>query len=367
MIRVLKGTDRVLFGVVGFLVIFGLLILASASMGYSIQKFGNPYRSIVHQLVFGVGVGVFLFWTGLKIPISWYKRWAPHLLVISIALLLLVFVPKIGFSIGGARRWIHVGPFSFQPSELLKLTVVVYLAAWMHSRQKEISSFTLGFIPFLLITGIVSIFLYREPDIGTLGVIALTSLGIFLLGGGRASQAAVAVLLGIVILAIIIAAEPYRRDRFFVFLNPDTEIQGRGYQMYQARIAIGSGGLFGRGLGLSRQKYSYLPEPMGDAIFAVYAEEFGFIGIAVLLSAFFFLFIRGMLVAARTHDSFARLFAAGIAFLVISQVIINVGALSGVIPLTGIPLPFVSYGGTALAFLLFEMGILLNISKRKIL
>lgn len=365
--HVFKGTDRVLFGVIGFLVIFGLLILTSASIGHSIKKFGNPYSSLVHQLIFGVGVGVFLFWAGLRIPISLYKRFAPHLLVISIALLLLMFVSKIGFSTGNATRWIRIGPLSFQPSELLKLAVVVYLAAWMHSRRKEISSFTLGFIPFLLITGIVSIFLYREPDIGTLGVIALTSLGIFLLGGGRASQTAMAVLLGLVILGIIIMAEPYRRDRFFIFLNPDAEIQGRGYQINQARIAIGSGGLFGRGLGLSRQKYSYLPEPMGDAVFAVYAEEFGFIGITVLLSAFFFFFIRGMMVAARTHDSFARLLAAGITLLVISQVVINVGALSGVIPLTGIPLPFVSYGGTALAFLLFEMGILLNISKRKIL
>lgn len=367
MKRIFSGVDRILLRTVIFLAVFGLLILASASIGYSIQRFGYPYHYFLRQTALGFGFGSLLFWIGLRIPVSLYKRFAPHLLVTSIALLLLVFVPGIGFATGGAKRWIHLGPISFQPSELLKFTFVIYLAAWLHSKHKEVASFTLGFMPFLAITGLVGIFLYKEPDIGTLGVIALTSLGMFLLGGGKASQIALAIILGVAILAGIIFAEPYRMDRLFVFLNPDTDMQGRGYQISQALIAIGSGGLFGRGLGLSRQKSSYLPEPMGDAIFAVFAEEFGFVGVSVVLSVFLFLFFRGILVAARAYDSFAQLLAAGITLLIITQVIINIGALSGLLPLTGIPLPFISHGGTALAFTLFEMGVLLNISRRKTL
>ena len=352
---------------VGILVVFGLLILASASIGYSIKRFGHPYYYLLRQIILGIGVGSVLFWIGLHLPISLYKRFAPQLLVASMGLLLILFFPGVGFSVGNATRWIHTGPFSFQPSEFLKFAFVAYLASWIHSKRKEVSSFTLGFLPFLMITGFVGLFLYKEPDIGTLGVIAFTSLGMFLLGGGRASQVALAILLGAVVLASIIAAEPYRKDRFFIFLNPDADLQGKGYQIDQARIAIGSGGLFGSGLGLSRQKFSFLPEPMGDAIFAVFAEEFGFVGVCIILTAFLFFFFRGMLVAARAYDSFAQLLAAGITLLVITQVVINIGSLSGLMPLTGIPLPFISYGGTALAFLLFEMGVLLNISRRKTL
>jgi len=362
----MKGVDNTLFRTIAFLVVFGLLILASASLGYSVKRFGYPYYYLFHQLAFGIGVGGLLFALGLRIPVSLYKRFAPLILVASMGLLLLIFVPGIGFSTGGATRWLHIGPISFQPSEFLKFAMVVYLAAWMHSKRKEVASFTLGFLPFLLITGFVSIFLYKEPDIGTLGVIALTSLGMFILAGGRGSQIALAVLLGAGLLIAIIYAEPYRRARLFVFLNPELESTGIGYHVDQARIAIGSGGLFGRGLGLSQQKYSFLPEPMGDAIFAVFAEEFGFIGVSVVLAAFIFFFFRGMLMAARAYDSFAQLLAAGITLLVITQVIVNIGSLSGLMPLTGIPLPFISYGGSALALTLAEVGIILNVSKTKI-
>ncbi|MBI4121673.1 MAG: FtsW/RodA/SpoVE family cell cycle protein [Candidatus Ryanbacteria bacterium] len=366
----MKGVDRVLFWTVVSLVALGLLILASASIGYSIKRFGHPYYYLLRQIILGVGGGTILFWVGLRMPVSVYRRFAPQILIAGIILIGVALVQNATPHLD-ARRWIFVGqpPFqlSFQPSEILKFGLVVYIAAWICAKRKELSTFTLGFLPFLLITGFAGIFLYAEPDIGTLGVVTMTALGIFLLGGGRTSQVALAVLLGVVVLGVIIYAEPYRRDRLFIFLNPDSDTQGAGYQINQARIAIGSGGLFGKGLGLSRQKYSYLPEPMGDSIFAVFAEEFGFLGVAVLIFGFLFFFFRGMLTAARAYDSFAQLLASGLTLLIITQVAINIGSLSGLLPLTGIPLPFISYGGTALASTLFEMGILLNISKRKTL
>ncbi len=358
------GLDKTMLGIITLLLLAGLIVLASASFSLSEQKFGSPYYFLARQMLFGLGIGSILFMLALRIPIDWYAKWSPFLLMGGIFLVLLVFIPGVGYSAGGAARWIVLGPLSFQPSEVLKLTFVIYLASWMASKRKHVASFALGFMPFLIITGFVSFFLILEPDIGTLGVIALTSLLLFFLGGGRPSQITATILLGIAVLAGVIYLEPYRRNRIFVFLNPGAETQGIGYQINQALIAIGSGGFWGRGWGLSRQKFQYLPEPAGDAIFAIFAEELGFIGAVILLGLFFVFFWRGMLIAGHAKDYFAKYLAAGITLLVITQVIINIGAISGILPLTGIPLPFVSYGGTALAFLLFEMGILLTISRR---
>lgn len=361
-----KGIDKTLLGIIILLCITGLVTLASASSSLSQQRFNHsPYYFLYRQMIFGIGIGGILFFLAFHIPLSFYHAWAPALLIASIFLVLLVFVPGIGLKIGGATRWIHVGSFSFQPSEFLKLTFVMYLASWLASKRKEVTSYTEGFLPFLVITGFVSLFMVLEPDIGTLGVLALSALLLFFVGGGKRFQITISILLGMAILVLIIYLEPYRQSRLFVFFNPEAERQGAGYHVNQALIAIGSGGMFGKGWGLSRQKFQYLPEPAGDAIFAVYAEELGFIGTLFLIALFAVFFIRGMLIAERAKDIFAQLFAAGIIILVIVQVIVNIGAISAILPLTGIPLPFVSYGGTALAFLLFEMGILLNISRNK--
>ena len=357
-----KTIDKTLLVIIGLLIVVGLITLASASGAYSQKRFGSSYYIFFRQIILGIGVGSLLFIIGLKISPAFLKKHAPLILVVSILLIVAVFVPSIGPKIKGAHRWIYLGPISFQPSEMLKLAVIIYLASWMSSRKKEISSFTYGLAPFLTITGFIGLFLILEPDIGTLGVIALTALGIFFLGGGRLGQIAVAVVLGLIVVTLLISISGYRKDRLAIFLNPKSDTQREGYQLDQALIAIGSGGMFGRGLGYSRQKFYYLPEPAGDAIFAIFAEEVGFVGVIALMCLFITFFIRGMMVAAHTSDQFASLMASGITLLVIVQTFINIGALSGIFPLTGIPLPFVSYGGTALAFLLLEMGLLLNIS-----
>ena len=353
MRSILADTDRTLLGVTIFLVCAGFIILMSASAPLSIKYFGHSYYYIFHQLILSLTFGAFLFFVGLRIPIDWYRRYALIFLVVAIVLILLVFVQGIGFGAGTAQRWIRLGRFSFQPSEMLKLAFVIYLAAWIRSKQNHVATLWKGLIPFLVLISIVGGLLINEPDFGTLGVLVVVSFLVFFLGGGNTRQVIVAGIIGVVLVGIAVATVPYARDRLVVFFSPSDDEQGKGYQINQARIAIGSGRLWGRGVGLSRQKFYYLPEPMGDAVFAVFAEEFGFIGVIFLSGAFFLFLIRGMVVAGRAKDQFARLLAAGITLLVVVQAAINMGALSGLFPLTGIPLPFVSYGGSALVFLFF--------------
>ncbi len=358
-----KKVDKPLLAISVALVVLGLITLASASGAYSLKHYGSTYALVLRQIFLGVGFGLFLFWLGLKLPLMAYKKYAPIILVLSVLLLVGVFIPALGPKIKGAHRWIYIGGISFQPSEILKLGIIIYLASWMSSHKKEMTTLTYGLIPFLVIVSFVGIFLILEPDIGTLGIITLTTLGIFFVGGGRFRQIALATFLGIILVLLLAQISGYRRDRITTFLNPETDPQGAGYQLNQSLIAIGSGGIFGRGLGHSRQKFYYLPEPAGDAVFAIFAEEFGLIGSAALIGLFFAFFLRGMMIAVRAPDQFTMLLASGITLLVIIQVIVNIGALSGLLPLTGIPLPFISAGGTALAFLIFEIGILLNISR----
>ena len=239
--------DRTMLFIIAALVILGLATLLSASFSMAEQRFGNPYYYFTRQLFLGIGVGTVLFWLGLKIKISFYKRWAPFILLGSVLLVVLVLMPNIGVPIGGASRWLRLGPLSFQPSELLKLGFIIYLSSWLASKKKEVPGYISGFLPFLVITGFVCIFLIFEPDIGTLGVIALASLPLFFLGGGRGSQVLIAVGLGLAALLLLIYLEPYRQSRFSVFLNPSKEKLGEAYHINQARIASGSGGLFGRG------------------------------------------------------------------------------------------------------------------------
>lgn len=358
------GIDLFMLSIICILLFLGLITLASASFSLSQKIYGHPLTMLYRQLVFGVGVGIILFFIGLHIPIAYYRAWAPIILIGTLFLMALVLTPGVGIIRGGARRWLGIGGITFQPSEALKLACIMYLSSWIVSHQKFIHTWSKGFLPFIIITALTSSFIFFEPDIGTLGVFALTSLGLFFIGGGRMSQIISAAVLGFFALALLIYLEPYRQDRLIAFFHPEQYEQSKSWQSNQALIAIGSGGLFGHGLGYSRQKFQYLPEPAGDAIFAVYAEELGFIWVTVLIGLFIGFFARGMMIAARARDLFSQLLAAGITLLVIVQVIINIAAISGTFLLTGIPLPFMSNGGSALAFLLFEMGILLQISRR---
>lgn len=360
-----KSFDQVFFIVALLLLGTGLFILGSASMGLSVRQFGQPYYYLMHQILLGLLPGLFLLWIGYRTPYNKWKIYALPMLFISIVLTSLVFVKGFGLSHGGATRWLIIGPITMQPSELLKFAYIVYLAAWFETKSKNLGSFIQGTLPFIIMNGFVASFLIFQRDIGTLGVLMASAMILFIVSGSKWRQIVGIVILFCIAFGILALMEPYRIARITTFLNPLTDPQGAGYQSRQALIAIGSGGIFGRGFALSRQKFSFLPEPMGDSIFAIAAEELGFLGSIIIISLYVLFYIRGISIAQITSDVFGKLFVSGLLSLILFQAFINISAISGLAPLTGIPLPFISYGGTALAITMGEIGILLNISKTK--
>lgn len=354
--------DKVFLWTVCVAVLAGFFILFSASMGLLSREGADFSNVIFKQILFGLA-GFILFLITSRIHYKKWKKFALPIFIFSFLLALLVFEPHIGFSHGGAKRWIDFGPINFQPSELLKISFIVYIASWIAGRKDDIKSFKFGFLPFLAITAFVGLVLIAEPDIGTLGVIVITAAFLFFIGGGKSSQLALMFFLGLALLCALVLIKDHAMSRITVFLNPGFEPEGAGYQLKQSLIAVGSGGIFGRGFGMSIQKFHFLPEPIGDSIFAVFAEEFGFLGGLVLIALLLFLLYRGFKIVIATNDSFARLLGAGIIISVIIQSFINIGSIIGIIPLTGVPLVFISQGGSSLAMALASAGILLNISK----
>ena len=365
MTKFFSQYDTIFFILFSVLLIFGLFVLASASLNISSLKFGQPYYFISHQVLLGLIPGIFFFLFALKFPYRRWKSFSPHLLVVAVFLMVLVFTP-LGLYYGGAKRWVSILGFSFQPSEFLKFAFIVYLASWLESRSKEISSFKFGLLPFSIMSGFAASFLVFQPDIGTLLVLLLAVFSLFFISGGKLKQIALLALLGLIVLSVLIYLEPYRLERLMVFLNPSYDVDGAGYQLNQALAAIGSGGIFGKGFGLSFHKLGLLPEVLGDSIFAVLTEELGFLGGVFALAVFLCIFLRGMYIVKKAPDVFGFLLGAGIIFLITYQALINIAAISGLIPLTGIPLSFVSYGSSALVVMMGEIGILLNISKHAI-
>lgn len=359
----MNNIDRQLIFIVVILVISGVLILASSSLVLSQKRFGSSFYYVFHQLIYGVLIGTILMIVFSKINYKTWRKFSLPFLVASLFLMTLVFLPSIGFSAGGARRWLVFGPIFFQPSEILKLAVIVYLATWLDTKREEVKTVSYGFFPFIVMISIVGVFLVMQPDIGTLGVIVATSAVLYFLGGGRISQLLSLGALGVLALFLLVQIAPYRLNRFLVFFNPAIDPKGISYQINQAFIAIGSGGFWGLGLGQGIQKYNYLPEPMGDSIFAITAEEFGFLGSAVLVGLFLFFIYRGFTIAKFAPDSFSKFLALGITSSIGIQAFINIAAISGLLPLTGIPLPFISYGSSALIINLASVGVLMNISR----
>lgn len=355
--------DKPLLAILGGLLLFGLVAIASAGIAYSRSRFGDSYFFFKHQLIYGVIPGLIALYFVQKINYNFWRKISFPLFAASIIFLILVFIPGIGSRIYGASRWIQLGPLSFQPSEMLKLSLIIYLAAWLENRKESIKDFYEGLVPFLAIIGVISFLLIKQPDMGTLGVVILISMSIYFVSGAKLSHISIMGILGFFALFFLIKFESYRMNRLLVFLHPELDPRGIGYQINQALLAIGSGGIFGVGLGHSLQKFNYLPEPVGDSIFAIIGEELGLIGGAFLVILFVLLAFRGLKIARNAEDRFSRLVACGIISWIVFQAFINIAAISGLIPLTGIPLPFISYGGTSIVFLMVGVGILLNISK----
>jgi len=362
--------DYPLSVVSGILIVLGIFILASVSAVLSQERFGYPTHYLFHQIVYGLILGLILAFIAFKIPLSFFRKWAFPLFLLNLVILGLVFIPKIGLHIGGASRWINLGPISFQPAEFLKITFILYLAAWLSnlvdqpaSRQKRPKKHNIILGAFLIIIGILSLFLTLQPNIGTLGIIFAIALLMYFGAGTPFWHTAFTMAVGIGILFALIKIAPYRLSRFLVFLNPGLDPLGIGYQIKQASIAVGSGGILGLGLGLSRQKFGFLPQSIGDSIFAIFAEEGGFVGAVILIFLFLIFVWRGFKISKTASDKFSQLVALGIISWISLQAFVNIGAMIGILPVTGIPLPFVSYGGSHLIAELIGIGILLNISK----
>ncbi len=355
--------DRTLFFIVLSLLGFGLIMVASAGIVYGRVRFGDDYYFLKQQLL-GLGVGLVLLFIFQKIHYKVWQRFVIPIFLLALVLLILVFIPGFGTTVYGAARWVDLGPFSFQPSEVMKFAIILYLAAWLSNKGRtKTSDFFEGLVPFLALMSLVGFLIIKQPDTGTLGLIFLIALAIFFASGANIFHIFSLFLSGFLFLFILIRMAPYRLQRFLVFLNPEHDPMGYGYQMSQALLAIGSGGFLGVGLGQSRQKFNYLPEPVTDSIFAIIGEELGWIGAVIVVSLFLFLAWRGLRIATHAPDEFGRLLAVGIVSWIVFQAFINISAITGLIPLTGIPLPFISYGGTSLAVILAAVGILLNVSK----
>lgn len=360
--RYQNAPDYMLFGVIILLLVMGIVMVYSSSFIWADYKYADGQFFLKRQLLFAaVGVIMMLFMT--FVPYGAFKKHAPLLLFVCFLLLLVVLIPGIGIVRGGARSWIGVGAFSIQPSEFMKLGLIIYLSAYLSSYQKYITSLKKGFLPVLLLVFTTFGIIMLQPDLGTGVVIVLTCMVLIFAAGARILHFIGLGLLGLAGFAVLILSAPYRISRITAFLNPWEDPLGDGFQIIQSLYAIGPGGLMGVGFGNGLQKYFYLPEPQTDFIFAIIAEELGFIGGVFIILLFLILFWRGIKVALEAPDSFGSFLALGIVSMLAIQMMINISVVIGLIPVTGITLPFLSYGGSSLTLTLGSVGILLNISK----
>jgi len=350
------------------LVFLGFLMLLSSSSWISLEKTGSPIYYLSHQVLYGLLPGCLLAYIFSKFSLRFLRGLAVLFFIISLIFLILVFIPRFGFQAGGAASWLEVGSFTFQPSEFAKLALIVYLAALLEKKVKEgeIKNFKESFEPFLIILVPFVILLFFQPDMGTLGIICLIALLMFFAAGANLLHIFLLILMGVFCLGIGFLTFPHQKERIMTFMHPEEDSLGMSYQVNQSLIALGSGGIFGRGFGNGIQKYNYLPQPMGDTIFAVWAEETGFIGSLIILLLFLLILWRGFIISKRAPDNFSRLLAIGIISWIEIQGFVHIMAVCGLIPFTGLPLPFISYGGSALISSFIGLGILINISKRTV-
>ncbi len=355
--------DWWLLGAVGTLAVFGLMAVYSASFAVGLREFGNPYHFVTRQAL-ALALGAVAFGVAYLVDYRVWKRFAVGALILAYAGLILVW--HTGDAQYGAARWIQLGPLpAWQPSEFAKLALIIYLAAWLEKQSGRRVGFLRWTLPFALtVGGLVGLILF-QPDLGTAVMVGGIALGMVFLAGLSAAQVGLLGLGAVAAVVPIALTEGYRLRRISAFRDPWSDPQGIGFQIVQSLIALGSGGIFGRGLGASRQKFAYVPGAHTDAIFAIVAEELGLVGGLFLLCLFGLLGYRGLRVALNAPDRFGMLLAGGVTIWVVGQACINIGGVMHLIPLTGIPLPMVSYGGSALVMTMAALGIVANISRHR--
>jgi len=360
-----NNVDKIFLLTVLALVFGGFFIFMSASLGL-VAKDGSTLSSVAfNQGFFGLFLGIAVLALFSKINYRNWKKYSPHIFLFTLILTALVFVPRIGIEHGGATRWINIWVFSIQPVELLKFGVVLYLSAWFSSVGQRINTLRYGLMPLLIVLVLSGAILLSQPDTGSFFIILITAMIMFFIAGGKWKHIFGLVVTSLIGFTMYVISKPYILERIYTFMDPSRDPTGASWQLQQSLIAIGSGGIFGNGFGQSIQKFSFLPEPTSDSVFAVAAEEFGFFGAMIIISIFIVFLFRGLKLSQKAPDLFGRLFVAGIVIMVVFQAFINISSMIGIFPLTGIPLPFISHGGTALLVTLAEMGIILNISRYK--
>jgi cell division protein FtsW len=342
------------------LVLIGEVMVFNTTYFYASEHFDDPYRFVWKHHV-AIALGSCGLVVAMLLSSVTYRRLTYPLLGIALLSLFVVLLPGVSF--GQVRRWIHLGPVNFQPSELAKGAVVLYLAHSLAKKAERMNSFVHGLLPHVIIVGVVVLLVALEPDLGGAAFISLTLFALLFVAGARSRHLVVLALCGLILLACGIATARYRSDRLGSFLNPSAHKQGKGYQLNQSLLAFGTGGLNGVGLGESRQKMFYLPEAHTDFIFAVVGEETGLWGVGVTLALFTLLGVRGLRIAVRHPLSFGRLLAFGITFLLVCQAGLNMAVVLGMLPTKGLPLPFISYGGSSLVMALVCTGVLLSLSR----
>lgn len=358
--------DKFFFITVILLVLSGLLIFISAALGTLAKNEVLFYSILKSQLLFGLGAGLILMYIMTKVPYKFWKENSLYIFIGSLLLTLLVFIPSLGWSHGGASRWVDFGFFSFQPAEILKFAFVIYFSAWLSFVKDKVQTFKYGIMPFGIMLIVIATILLNQPDTKNFILITITGLTMLFVAGAPWKQLVGIFMLSLVLFGALIFVNPYLQKRVNTFINSDQDVQGASYQVRQSMIAIGSGGIFGRGYGQSIQKFSYLPEAHGDSIFAVLGEEMGFVGTVSVIILYLLFLLRGLRISNNSPDLFSRLLVVGIVILIGAQSFMHIASVIGIFPLTGVPLPFISHGGTSLMVYLGAIGMVLHISKFQI-
>ncbi|MEK7607827.1 MAG: putative peptidoglycan glycosyltransferase FtsW [Patescibacteria group bacterium] len=358
-----KPVDKKLLISILLLVLAGFLIFLSASLGLLTRDSVHFGSAAWKQIFLGLLPGLLALYIFSRFDYIKWRKLSFWFFLLSIVLNVIIFIPGVGLTHGGATRWLLIGSFSLQVSEVLKIATIMYFAAWLSFVREKVTTWKRGFLPLVIILAITGVLCRAQSDTDTFVVISMSLVAMFMVAGGKWKHATMIALIGILAFAFLVYEKPYIRARISTFLDPSLKSLTTGWQIQQSLIAIGSGAVTGRGFGQSIQKFNYLPEPVGDSIFAVAAEEFGFVGSLGLIFLFVFFTLRALKVASVANHPFGTFVGVGIVTYIIVQSFVNIAAMVGVLPLSGIPLPFVSQGGTALFFVLAEVGILLNISK----
>lgn len=360
----MKKIDWVLFTCVLILCLFGLIMIYSSSNIWAAYRFNNPYKFVINQSIFFV-VGLVIMYFLSNINVTLYQKKANLILGICFLLLLLVLIPGIGSIRNGSRSWFGIGAFGIQPSEFAKIGLIIFMSKYLDHNYQKLLSIKKGVFPILLIIGIFFGLIMLEPDFGTGVVIVVSLVMMIFVSRVHLSFFMILGLIGLAGVAVLIVIAPYRIARIVSFINPWTDPLGSGFQIIQSLYAIGPGGLFGMGFLNSRQKHFYLPEPQTDFIFAIISEEFGFLGVLIVSALFIVIIYRIICISLNQTNHFKRFLSFGLGFLIVFQTLLNLCVVVGLIPVTGVTLPFLSYGGSSLLVSMASIGIILNISKNK--